>query len=748
MSWKPKSKEVKALGYEPSSQETTKPRPKYISPYNQTVSKGTLKRRVVKKGIPKQLNPNTSSVPSSAAASLTSSDKRHHTVDELMSRISEKQKKTIMVPSEKLTHNESNPPAKKMVKKLTGYEKDLVSSAFLTGGEDGNWDDDDLTVGSADNRSLESQGSYGSYGSLKSVISVVETQSTQGGEKVKTFEVDMCAKGGVIVRQRLTLRTLIDNIESRARENLLPPLYVPDIYDLPSKMVSWNGKNNFKPSKKMLERQRRQEALMSKISGNTKNKSIEKLGEDLEEGSVDDGPDDSLDGSQGGGSLAGSSVGGLASLVRKPRVDIIGMYQSVPLILARAEERCRKRERALEAKNHMNEEKRKQIIEIIHNKMSRPERYAEALRVQQMQVAWLRIIPALVYNRNLAKVYPTLAKTASRNKQEFFAIMTLTQALRRFLKSKWERKVQSEFMVKMQNSIWILSLAIRRKRKQFAVKRLRYFLSLFQGKNRIKFIIHRFVQSAHRLQRLIRNFILCTHARKEVLLQIWNREEHDYIYEVLEKRRIMTESNGLRQSKSAESLVTVDKKMEIELTKQAERWRESEMKIDALLDRHRKTGLIGKIDLRDVAEGMILDIPEKHEIISKFLRDKRLSYILLKQEEAKTRIKTLSTYGASDAADLLKGNTEKIDKTVRRRMRLLATYGGTNNAMGLFHDPHGDEMGKIKQYFREKAEKLHREQGTFVVKKSKNRDRRFHSSRSQPPKRAAGPGKQSYSAKY
>ena len=217
-----------------------------------------------------------------------------------------------MVPSEKLTHNESNPPAKKMVKKLTGYEKDLVSSAFLTGGEDGNWDDDDLTVGSADNRSLESQGSYGSYGSLKSVISVVETQSTQGGEKVKTFEVDMCAKGGVIVRQRLTLRTLIDNIESRARENLLPPLYVPDMYDLPSKMVSWNGKNNFKPSKKMLERQRRQEALMSKISGNTKNKSIEKLGEDLEEGSVDDGPDDSLDGSQGGGSLAGSSVGGLA----------------------------------------------------------------------------------------------------------------------------------------------------------------------------------------------------------------------------------------------------------------------------------------------------------------------------------------------------------------------------------------------------------------------------------------------------
>ena len=121
-------------------------------------------------------------------------------------------------------------------------------------------------------------------------------------------------------------------------------------------------------------------------------------------------------------------------------------------------------------------------MKIIHHKMTRPERYAEALRIQQLQVAWLKIIPALIYNRNFVKVYPILSETASRNKQEFWAIMTLTQALRKFLKRKWEKKVKSEFMVKMQSSIWLLSLAIRKKRKQFAVKRIKYFMSLFQGK--------------------------------------------------------------------------------------------------------------------------------------------------------------------------------------------------------------------------------------------------------------------------
>ena len=149
--------------------------------------------------------------------------------------------------------------------------------------------------------------------------------------------------------------------------------------------------------------------------------------------------------------------------------------------------------------------------------------------------------------------------------------------------------------------------------------------------------------------------------------------------------------------------------------------------MDALLNRHRRSGLLGKVNLMEVAEGMILDIPEKHEIITKFLREKRLSYIVQKEEEAKTRIRNLSTYAASDAVDLLKGHAEKIDKTVRRRMHLLSTLGGSNNAMNLFHDPHSDEMSKMKQYFRTKIEILHRKQGTFVVKKAKNRGKRVKS---------------------
>ena len=751
-SWKRRSREVKALGYEPSSEET-RVRPKYVSPYNQTVSKGTLKRKAVPKGgIIKRGDSKDSPLPSGAAAAA----RRHHTVDELMSRISLKQatKATILISNSKLEQEKKRSKAspKKMVKKLTNYEEDLISSAFLTGGRDGNWDDDELTVGSADNKSSASQGTYGSYGSLKSAISVVETQPTHGGEKIKTFEVDMSTKGGGIVRQRLTLRTLIDNIESRARENLLPPLYVPELDDLPSTMVSWNGKNNFKPSKKMIERKRRQDALNANIFGNSaKSQAVD---EDMDErsvggesiGSLDGSLDDSLDGSIGAGSLGGSSLGGgPGSLLKKPRVDIIGMYQSVPLILARADERCRKREKALEAKNHISEEKRKQVMELIQHKMSRPERYAEALRIQQMQVAWLKIIPALIYNQNFVKVAPKLGNIAKRNKQEFWAIMTLTQAIKKFLKFKWEKKVKSEFLHRLQSSIWVLSLAIRKKRKQFAVRRLKYFFSLFEGKNRIKFVIHRFVNSAHRLQKVIRNFVQCTRARKQVLLKIWNQEEHDHIYEVLEKRRQMAEESGLKQSKSADQpLVKIDKKMEIEMNKQAERWKESEAKMNALLERHRKSGLIGKVDLREVAEGMILDIPEKDLILSKFLRDKRLSFIVQKQEEAKTRIKDLSTYGASDAADLLKGDTEKIDETVRRRMHLLSTFGSAKFAMGLFHDAHSDEIGKMRSFFKKKAEILHRKQCTFVVKKAKNRGRHYNSTRSQSsPKKpaAAGPGK-------
>ena len=693
----------------------------YVSPYSQSLNVGRIKRKPGKpiKVVAKPQKPDSSKMNAGAP--------RHRTVDELMQRISDKQARTLCVSDSRLRDLEAEEDARKQNARVKES-----SSAFLTAGPDG----DEFSVGSGV-LSAGSFGSFGSYGSLRSAISVCESQVSKGGKKIKTFEVDIKTKQGGLIRQKRSLQSLIHDIESYAKEKDLPPLFVPHFDEMPETMISWNGKNNLKPSKKMLERKKRKEekarALkLAKRGATASSNNLDNVKLIDNSQRLSNIADHDIEGDDDDLGSVGSSIGfgdysigmGDSSTKKKPHVDIIGMYQTVPLILARADERCRKREKAIAVKNQASEEKRVALMELIRHKMTRSERYAEELRRKQLCVAWLKLIPALIYNTTYAKVYPQLYHIHHRNKEEFWAIMVLTRVVRKFINYRMEQKVKGDFLSKLQSSFWVLGMAVRAKRKQLATRKIKYFFSLFQGKNRIKFVVHRFVQSAHMMQRAIRNFIMCTRSRVDSLSKVWNEVECDYIFEILEKRQreqgsLLAGLGGGKDGEEDSIMAKIDGKMKIEMQKQADRWTESEAKMDALLQRHRKAGLIDKVNLREVAQKMALDVPEKYDIMSAYIRTRRKLFICEKDESARKIMKESQTFAVTDATDLLQGRTEKINNTVRVRMNMIRRYGGTSLGMPLFDDHH--TLDQVKDMFRKHIERMHKKAGTFVVKDTKKR---------------------------
>lgn len=703
----------------------------YQSPYSQAKSRGVIKRKPGKvKWVPVKT---LSGDPGNDGSQML----RHRTVDELMNRISTKQQKTLCVSDSRLKDKEISHESSVSVMEAprAGYKGPESSLAFLTSGPDG----DDISVGSGV-LSAGSFGSFGSYASLKSAISICESQVAPGSKKVKTFEVDIQTKQGALIRQKRSLQSLIKDIESNAKGNNLPPVFVPHFDEMPETMISWNGKNNLKPSKKMIERQKRKEEKarllkMAKKGSNSNhpnerknlaNTIIPAAHHQVEPHDDDLTVDDDL-GSVGSSVGFGEStlgIGDYPNSKKKAHVDIIGMYQTVPLILARADERCRKREKAVAAKNQISEEKRRALMELIRHKMSRPERYAEELRHKQLCVAWLKLIPAILYNHTYSKIYPPIFHIHGRNKEEFWAIMILTRVVKKFINYKMEKKIRGEFLAKIQSSFWILSMAVRAKRKQFAVKKIKFFFSLFQGKNRIKFVVHRFVQSALMMQRSIRNFIVCTRSRIDSLQKVWNEVECAYILDILEKRQreqgsLLAGLGGGSKDGGEDIMAKIDGKMKIEMQKQSDRWKESEARMDALLQRHRKAGLIDKANLHEVAQKMVLDVPEKYDIISAYIRTRRRIYISEKDEAARKVMKESQTFAVSDATDLLQGNTEKINNTVLVRMAMIRRYGATSFGMPLFDD--NNTVDQVKDIFKKHIERMHKAAGTFVVKETKKR---------------------------
>ena len=410
------------------------------------------------------------------------------------------------------------------------------------------------------------------------------------------------------------------------------------------------------------------------------------------------------------------------------RVDIIGMYQNIPLILARADERCRKQVAVLAAKKDLTERRRRELMDHIAHNMTRSERYAEVLRVQQLQVIWLKIVQVMKFQAHLQKVRGEISIRYLRNKRRIWAATTLAFAIKMYIRNRMIHKINHSFMNSIGSSFWVLQCAIRCKKKVIALKRIKFFLSLFQGKNRIKEVVHRFVKSALMIQRMCRNFVYCHRARIEVMKKIWDKIEIGYIEDILAKRKAEELKSGIVADKKNKAIAKgkkeekpiVDDKTRIEMDKIAKQWQEQETRMEELLDRHRKAGIIVKESLRGNALTLVLPEALKTVCIEKFIIMKRREYMIKMEAMAAEFSKTLDIFKPDDAHDLLLGNMEKIDKTIRSKYASSLNWyrSGKKSLFMIFKNTEAEKRcgEDIQTILLRVLKSEHDRVGTFVIK--------------------------------
>jgi len=590
---------------------------------------------------------------------------------------------------------------------------------------------DDATVCS--HASQGSLASHGSFGSLRSHGSVsVMSKTSISGQRYQAVQVeveDSSTVGGVRI-QEYTMRSMIDQIANSAKQGKAVPSFVPSVEELPERFFSWNGKDNFKAVMAMKTRAGRGAkkllppvTSMLPLLGVTKDRAQhehEKALAAMTSISELDGGDDMSYNSNTGSTIHNKS---------SKRVDIIGMYQNVPLILARADERCRKQAAVLAAKIGITEDRREKLMQRIAFNMSRSERYAEALRVRQLQIAWLKVVKLMAWQSTFMAIRAEIKERYGYNKKRIWAATTLAFAITQFIRNRLKKKIDTEFKAAIKSSFFILVTAIKCKRKMFALRRIKYFLSLFQGKNRIKEVVHRFVKSALLIQRNGRGFVACHRARIEALIKIWDKLEVEYIEEVLAKRKQAERSAGLVEEKKKkgkkgtnkkDANPIVDEKTRIEMEKQAKRWQDQEDRMEDLLDRHRKTGLIVKESLRGNALLMVLPYSIKHRCVQGILDMKRKEFLIKTQAAAAEYAKTLDIFKVDDASDLLAGNMQKINSLIKTKYQSSLSWfrSGQKSLFTIFRNTDAEKRRgeDVKSIMLPMIKEQHDRAGTFVLK--------------------------------
>jgi len=462
--------------------------------------------------------------------------------------------------------------------------------------------------------------------------------------------------GGGARKGELSLRAMVSDIERRVKSRLGPPEYVPRLCDLPLSLLSWSAHRAARAARK--------QAVHLLASG------------------------------------------------ANPKIDIIPMHQSPSLILAKAYDRSSKQQHAVSIKQEFIDDQRAALVASIHAKMSRAEQRAAALKVRQVQAAWLKVMALVRFTCTLREHHARAAVETKVKTNRLWAGLVLVRWFKKIVQHRIEERIKNEFMKKAGKSLWIMMMGIKVWRKKVAVKKLVDFLRSFKGNYRIKTVVHRFVASAHMIQRAGRDFITCNRTRANIIAsKFWDNLEVQYIIKRLEERKRLETSAVSAANKGSFAHDLIDAKMRIEMEKQADKWRTIDARMEKDLQRHRLSGILPNADsLRDVALTMTLPADVKRKTIECYVMLRRKAFVLRRDEIRIIRRKEAESFSKQDASDLLKSrDTTKIDQTVQRKLKESQMTTTDNNPFLLFKAIDKKMLSTIITMVHDAA-------GTFAIK--------------------------------
>lgn len=209
------------------------------------------------------------------------------------------------------------------------------------------------------------------------------------------------------------------------------------------------------------------------------------------------------------------------------KINIIGCHQPVELILAKADKRIRRANKARIEKEYEDEIKRKEIEDGLSYKHLSDERCKNFLEKKRRQYAWIIIIKSLKYNELVREKYQVIANLIYHFQHSTNLMMRIKRYFINWYNRHMFRKYKIGLLKNLKNSEHILRMIIRIKRKRRALGIIRCFWMENKMKNN-KFTvkIRQFFVALKIIQRCIKNVLAKTKAKIEAVAIVWMKLEY------------------------------------------------------------------------------------------------------------------------------------------------------------------------------------------------------------------------------
>lgn len=359
---------------------------------------------------------------------------------------------------------------------------------------------------------------------------------------------------------------------------------------------------------------------------------------------------------------------------KSPPINILGCHQPIELILAKADKRFRRRKRIMASKRVKMEQKIKQIDQGIKEKFSRAERYATIFENKQRQMAWLKLIPMLMYMKELGDEFSKKNLLQQRSAQFLHKALIVKKCICNWFYKKKVDKYELRFRRALKKCMFVFVLHLRIARKRWGVKILHKNLMEIRtnSTSKLRTAIHRFAVAVRLVQGAARSFMNCKHAKIEVLSKLWTKMEVKYLRKMLLKRGNSRKKNMNDKAKEANSInfELFSDKDRIEMKKQAKLWLEIDKRCDLKIADLTMRSILTKETEDEQIQKLMISKEARENILRTLLATLRTEYFLgQKQVVVKKTSKDDVGFRTDHALALLRGDSsEELDKKILEKL--------------------------------------------------------------------------------
>jgi hypothetical protein len=351
-----------------------------------------------------------------------------------------------------------------------------------------------------------------------------------------------------------------------------------------------------------------------------------------------------------------------------PLINILPCLVPLEVILAKADRRIRKRAKASKERKKQNETRLQQLEQSLVLKRTRAERVAAQITLQQMQCGWMR---ALVIARYMMVIKPQFEQSNRAQKAWFNAVRSARIVQKLFLKwfyTEVRARLHRKYLGAFGRVEGALKMHLRIFRKRMAVRKLKSFLIEYKGQHKMSVVVHRFLHSVRRIQRVMRDFIQCKYAKITALGKIWDKLEYSFIRKKLEQRKLKIAGTTMSKKSLDKDLRDMKSSALDEILEKDKEWHKIHKQMEKVVSGLRTAGLIVEETEEQIIEKLRVPEPVKIEILRGLVEKLRKSFYTDQRTLMRKKIEQDSRFNEAHAVNLLLGDGKEVMRLFREKL--------------------------------------------------------------------------------